>query len=178
LDYFLYPLNALSGQIRKDSQYGKLGDFRYQPHGFEYRTPPAAWLLTPDLALKTLQLSKVVVESLLNGVEIIISERYGMDEYVENLSQFPICTDEWIKKYLDELEWASHNLDKSLSETWDVSIPKEFKAQKKYQYDPDSNLASPILIRSIPICDESENDDPVCMSVVDEINPETGEPYT
>lgn len=41
-------------------RYGTLGDWRRQPHGFEYRTPPS-WLLSPKLALGTLSLAKIAV---------------------------------------------------------------------------------------------------------------------
>jgi len=161
LDYFLYPLNALSGKIRKDSQYGKMGDFRYQPHGFEYRTPPAAWLLTPELALKTLQLTKVSIETLLNTGEVIVSEENTWSNYLEDLRQFPICTEEWIEKYKNEFKWASDNLNKPLSETWGVDIPKEFRAQKKYQYSPDVEVSRVNPVRVVQLCSDDEDENGV-----------------
>ena len=172
LDYFLDPFNEFSNEERKKSKYGKKGDFRYQPHGFEYRTPPAAWLLTPELALKTLQLTKVIVESLINGKDITISTTNDPTEYIENLKQFPLCTDEWIKKFLGEIDWARHNLDKPLARTWNVDIPPEFKVQKVYKYIPKEEPVH--TARTINISDDVEiferRDE-------EEIDPETGEPY-
>lgn len=50
------PASAASRRPR----YGNLGDWRRQPHGFEYRTPPS-WLLSPKLALGTLSLAQIAV---------------------------------------------------------------------------------------------------------------------
>lgn len=175
LDYFLAPLNELNGSVRHETSYGKLGDFRYQPHGFEYRTPPAAWLLSPVLALKILQLTKVVVENLINGKEISIGDNNNQEEYKENLRQFPICTEEWINEFFDILEWAKHNLDKPLAKTWGVEVPSEYKSHKNYRYNPEEDPRPRQFIgRVVEVQDDTafpynERDN--------EINPDTGEPY-
>jgi len=174
LDYFLNPFNEFSNEERKKSKYGKKGDFRYQPHGFEYRTPPAAWLLTPELALKTLQLTKVVVESLINGKDVTISNTDDPTEYIENLKQFPLCTDEWVKRFLDEIEWARHNLDKPLAKTWGVDIPTEFKVQKRYKYEPKEEVQH-VPIRVVTLNENVETFN--YNEEENEIDPDTGEPY-
>ncbi len=176
LDYFLSPFNQFNSNERNDSKYGKPGDFRYQPHGFEYRTPPAAWLLSPILALKTLQLTKVVVEHLINGKDVVISDTNDADEYKENLKQFPICTDEWIEEFIDEIEWAKHNLDAPLAKTWGVYIPKQFQVNKKYMHEPAINES--IQSPAVRIWEMPEDTNVFTYNEDHrEIDPETGEPY-
>lgn len=139
LDYFLSPFNEFSSEERKRSKYGKKGDFRFQPHGFEYRTPPAAWLLTPKLALMTLYLTKSVVETLINGTDIEIDDVSNPAVYKENLKQFGF-TDDWIDDFLHEIDWAKGNMHEPLAKLWGVDIPKEFKASKQYRFKPNSEF--------------------------------------
>ncbi len=142
LDYFLSPFNEFSSAERKRSKYGKKGDFRFQPHGFEYRTPPPAWLLTPKLALMTLYLTKSVVETLINGLDIEIDDDASTSIYRENLKQFGF-TDAWIDDFIHEIEWAKANMHEPLAKLWGVDIPKEFKASKQYRFKPNPSFAVP-----------------------------------
>jgi len=48
---------------RRRPRYGTLGDFRLQPHGFEYRTPPS-WLVSPMAAQAAFALSLLGVREL------------------------------------------------------------------------------------------------------------------
>lgn len=141
LDYFLSPFNEFSSEERKRSKYGKKGDFRFQPHGFEYRTPPAAWLLTPKLALMTLYLTKSVVETLINGEDISIDDNFEIGTYRENLKQFGF-TDVWVDDFLHEIDWAKANMHEPLAKLWGVDIPKEFKASKQYRFKPDARCTT------------------------------------
>ncbi|WP_276351453.1 putative amidoligase domain-containing protein [Cohnella caldifontis] len=57
------PLRLLEplGAAARRPRYGALGDFRRQPHGFEYRTPPS-WLVSRRLAAGVLALAKIAAE--------------------------------------------------------------------------------------------------------------------
>jgi len=57
LDYFLgLRLKKVPGAKRSGQSYGKPGDVRMQPHGFEYRTPPS-WITDPVLAESVLAIA-------------------------------------------------------------------------------------------------------------------------
>ena len=57
LDYFVgLRLKKVNGGKRNGTSYGAPGDFRLQPHGFEYRTPPS-WITDPTLAESTLAIA-------------------------------------------------------------------------------------------------------------------------
>lgn len=132
LDYFLSPFNEFNSSTRNSSKYGKKGDVRVQPHGFEYRTPPAAWLLTPMLALKTLQLTQNVVEKIINDIDIDISDNSNVDEYKENLERIGFGA-QWIVEFLDEIAWAKIHISEPLAKTWNVEVPKDFQVKKLYR---------------------------------------------
>ncbi len=162
LDYFLSPFNEFSSDERKRSKYGKKGDFRFQPHGFEYRTPPPAWLLTPKLALMTLYLTKSVVETLINGTDIEIDDDSALPIYRENLKQFGF-SDAWIDDFLHEIEWAKANMHEPLAKLWGVDIPKEFKASKQYRFKPGpmySTRSHVTSSRFVSLPDELSTHDP------------------
>lgn len=60
--YLMIPLFLIEDQATahlRRPRYGFLGDYRPQPHGFEYRTP-ASWLISPRIARAALALAKVV----------------------------------------------------------------------------------------------------------------------
>lgn len=48
------------------NRFGGLGDWRTQPHGFEYR-PPASWLVSPEISAGVLSLSFVIMKGALSG---------------------------------------------------------------------------------------------------------------
>ena len=176
LDYFLFPFNEFSSKERIKSKYGKPGDVRLQPHGFEYRTPPPAWLLTPNLALKTLQLTKLIVENIINNIDVNISNNFEWDEYKENLSSLGF-DNEWIGEFENEIRWAKSHLHTPLAKTWGVEVPKEYQIKKNYTYIPKSppprSMEAPIgatLRRNFPfITQVREIRD-------EEIDPRTGTP--
>lgn len=61
----VYPaaeVNARRGGDAHRQIYGRLGDFRLQAHGYEYRTFPS-WLDSPELAFLTLVVSKLAVHN-------------------------------------------------------------------------------------------------------------------
>lgn len=68
LDHFIgRPLRGLNGPARNESGYGGLSDIRVEPHGFEYRTPPAAIFADPRMAEITLKLARNLVSRVLNA---------------------------------------------------------------------------------------------------------------
>jgi hypothetical protein len=60
---------SLSPELRLDEGYGRRGDWRPQPWGVEYRTPPASVWSHPGVALTFLRAIKWVAERLLSGEE-------------------------------------------------------------------------------------------------------------
>jgi len=61
--------HSLSGETRLRAGYGRRGDWRSKPWGFEYRTPPASLWSHPGVALVFLRAIKWVVEKFLSGEE-------------------------------------------------------------------------------------------------------------
>jgi hypothetical protein len=55
----LFLIEDVETAKRRRPLYGYLGDFRPQPHGFEYRTP-SSWLVSPTYARASLCLAKLV----------------------------------------------------------------------------------------------------------------------
>jgi len=63
-NYLALPLLMVENSAtarRRRYRYGLLGDWRWKPHGFEYRTP-GSWLVSRELALGVLSLAKVVAD--------------------------------------------------------------------------------------------------------------------
>ena len=162
LDYFLSPLNEFNSELRVKSKYGKLGDVRAKPHGFEYRTPPAIWLLTPTLAKMVLEITKDVVEKIINGIDVEISDNLNIDEYKDNVEQLGF-TREWVTQFIGEIAWAKSNINEPLAKTWGVDIPQEFKIKKLYrskprQGHPFEERPSPQLVLDSEFDDEEEDE--------------------
>ncbi len=169
LDYFLFPFNEFNSETRTGSKYGKLGDVRQQPHGFEYRTPPAAWLLTPTLARMTLELTQLIVEKIINCEDVTISDNNDLDEYKDNLNLVGFH-ESWITQFINEIDWAKTHIGEPLSKTWDVEIPKEFRVKKsyrdKYREPPRQQFRSIDAIRvSTPVLNIDEMTD---LELIDE----------
>ncbi len=165
LDYFLFPFNEFSSCTRKGSKYGKPGDVRIQPHGFEYRTPPAAWLLTPTLARMTLELVQLIVEKIINDVDVEISDNFNMDEYKTNLGTVGFH-ELWITQFLHEIEWAKSHINEPLAKIWDVEIPKEYRIKKvyrnKYQAPPRPRPISslhPIFVEPMMVAEKEHSNE-------------------
>ncbi len=135
LDYFLSPFNKFNSEQRTTSKYGKLGDVRTKAHGFEYRTPPAAWLLTPALALMTLELTKNVVERIINEIDVEISDSLDQKEYEDNIEQLGF-THAWVVQFMNEIAWAKVHIDEPLAKTWNVEVPQEYRIKKSYRGKP------------------------------------------
>ena len=159
LDYFLSPFDEFNTEKRKVSHYGKMGDVRVQPHGFEYRTPPAAWLLTPKLAKMTLELTKNIVEKIINGEDVEVSDNFDREEYKNNVQELGF-TSEWVKEFIDEIAWAKDNINEPLAKTWGVEIPPEYKIKKLYRSKPRHNpLGEPVRATLSEYEDEEDDEE-------------------
>ena len=53
-------LDKVGQKLRAAGHYGHFGDYRLQPHGYEYRTPPT-WLCSPEVAFLTLTVAKLTL---------------------------------------------------------------------------------------------------------------------
>lgn len=70
LNYWFAPAVTLIEQpktalLRRETGYGRLGDWRLQPHGLEYRTC-GSWLVSPGAAYAVLSLAYLVVDAVVN----------------------------------------------------------------------------------------------------------------
>jgi len=78
-DFVGTPTQILSGLAR--GSYGRLSDYRLQPHGFEYRVIPAAVWSHPRMARITLQIAKAIVQRLANGEELEYNDPPTVEDY-------------------------------------------------------------------------------------------------
>lgn len=159
LDYFLSPFNDFNTESRKKSNYGKTGDVRVQPHGFEYRTPPAAWLLTPKLAKMTLELTKNVVEKIINGEDVEVSDNFDNEEYKNNIQSLGFSYG-WVEEFMDEISWAKSHINEPLAKTWNVEIPLEYKMKKLYRSKPSRHpFGEPRRVEPMTLTEDDEDED-------------------
>jgi hypothetical protein len=80
LDAFIgIPLKSESGKAR--NYYGHLGDYEVKKWGFEYRTPPSAWLCFPEVARIVLKIARGVANYYMNHDRIKYHRRPIYDDY-------------------------------------------------------------------------------------------------
>ena len=81
-----------SGQIQRlgNTAYGRMGDYRAQAHGYEYRTMPT-WLYSPWAAYLTLVLSKLAV---FHNAGITCAKAPPTSEVIKNLLRSYQCEDD------------------------------------------------------------------------------------
>ena len=80
-DFIGKPTIELSGEARED--YKELGQVRSQPHGFEYRTCPAAVFQNPAASCIVMKLAKNLVEKFVNAETMTYRNRPTIDDYIE-----------------------------------------------------------------------------------------------
>jgi len=73
-------LQDLNGKARLHNGYGRLGDFRLQPHGTEYRVPPASLFAGPETLTTFIDIIKKITEKAIGGIE------YDPDDPVQALA--------------------------------------------------------------------------------------------
>lgn len=85
LDAFIgNHFQSTSGAARRD--YGRKGDMRPQPWGFEYRTPPAAVFTTKEIAYITMKLAKGIAEEI-NRRDIEITAPFSKEDLYQFLTR-------------------------------------------------------------------------------------------
>jgi hypothetical protein len=124
LDYYLGPLCCLNGRARLESSYGKIGskdNIRKQPHGIEFRTPPAGWLSSKELAMITLIIVKMAAEKHYFGEDIVLSNNLGDDLISLGL------TSEQMKLFFTEIEkFKTNGVPKDMKVAWGYKTPPKF----------------------------------------------------
>jgi len=93
-------LDANENRNRIANGYGRNGDFRIQPHGYEYRTTPT-WLCSPEVAFITLVISKL---TLLHPQPFPVSQTGAVHQLMNLLALYKGLDDDaaiayaWIKR--------------------------------------------------------------------------------
>ena len=129
LDVFIgRHTQCLSGKAR--GQYGKLGDIRNQPWGFEYRVAPAAIFATKEMAYITMKLAKRVIETI---IKKDIKCSYPLS--IETLNQF--LSPEESKYYLEFPKMYETLKSNDIIQYWtkDRNDPIEIKFYDKWNKD-------------------------------------------
>lgn len=81
-DFIGKPTIKLSGDAR--NEYKKMGAYRSQPHGFEYRTPPASVFQNPAISCIVMKLAGNLSKKYLNGTVFEYdSENLTVQDYIE-----------------------------------------------------------------------------------------------
>jgi hypothetical protein len=80
-DFIGRPTLNLSGSAREN--YKQLGAHRSQPHGFEYRSPPAAVYQNPQIAYIVFKLAKNLSERYFNQETIKYDDRPTIQDYMQ-----------------------------------------------------------------------------------------------
>jgi hypothetical protein len=110
----------LSGGAR--GSYKRLGAYELKPWGFEYRTPPAAVFLIPDVLKATLVIIKKVLKAYLNG----------------GVALYP--TEEEIKRLGLEKHWGLLNRFIKHYDVFDKDVLKQWGIHAKVKFEPKVEL--------------------------------------
>uniref|UniRef100_A0A6M3JC24 Putative phiEco32-like COOH.NH2 ligase-type 2 n=1 Tax=viral metagenome TaxID=1070528 RepID=A0A6M3JC24_9ZZZZ len=120
-DFIGAPLLPLSGHAR--GGYKVLGAVREQPWGFEYRTPPPNWLVTPEIAEIVLKIAKELADYWLSNSDVVYgtdgSDRPTKNDYVT------ICklSEEEYQKFNDLCE-GQYVPSPEISGAWGIEKPQ------------------------------------------------------
>jgi len=102
-DFIGRPTTNLSGEARDG--YGDLGDVRAQPHGFEYRTPPASIFGNPMVAYCSLEATRNLCNKFFNEETfeyVLDSERDGIP-YAQDYVKYCGLTEKQANYFVDFL---------------------------------------------------------------------------
>lgn len=136
-DFIGKPLLALSGEAR--GSYKRLGAYEMKPWGFEYRTPPAAYLLSPDI-------TKIVFKIARNTVKYFLEK--GMITYQVDESGLPTFRDYMRIAKLSALEYSKFKnfiseygnyLGEAINANWG-KIKPEYQISVRFRDDWDSDI--------------------------------------
>lgn len=117
-DLFLgRPTLNFSGQAR--DSYKRLGSYENKGYGFEYRTPPAAIFINPEIARISMKIMKTLTECFINGQVMEINERPQFEDYWNYCGLIPKEYEQWqefLNKYLVDKTPAKNVLPAWLSD--------------------------------------------------------------
>lgn len=121
-DFVGRPTLDLSGNARSD--YKRLGAARKQPHGFEYRSTPAAVFAEPHIANITMKMMKNLCEKYFNEERISYNDQPTIDDYIN------ICglTKKQANYFLDFCNNYSAKRN-SIRASWKVPITKSLPTE-------------------------------------------------
>jgi hypothetical protein len=113
----------LSGEAR--GSYKRLGAYEEKPWGFEYRTPPAAIFLKPEVLKAVLTIMKRVLKAYFNGGVAL----YPVEEEVKRLG----LERHWevLNRFVDEYK----ELDKDVLKQWKILVRVKPKVELSFSDD-------------------------------------------
>lgn len=122
---------------RRQTKYGRLGDFRSQRHGYEYRSMPT-WLESPWLAYLTLTMAKLTTynPSLVTGTVVNVSPR----KFIRNLLAF--------YKGMDDDALIAYNALETLG--FPVQLGTDFRPAWGLVYPEDVHVKAQYIPEIIP----------------------------
>lgn len=147
-DFIGIPTAELNGPIRKsDSEYGNTTDWRVQPYGMEYRTPPATVWKNPELTKIVLKLTYNLSQKLANDLELKYTTPVTKRELVRvgGLSHFETI------HYLEECKKQPPNEAECLLAAWGIKIkPPKPKVRVTFNQDwhPEVQRLINVAVRS------------------------------
>jgi hypothetical protein len=84
LDKFLgEKVLPLNGKARTSNGYGKLTDWREQPWGFEYRTPPSGIFFNKEMAYICYKIAYNIVKYLIDNESISVCGELSAEDYIK-----------------------------------------------------------------------------------------------
>ena len=128
LDAFLgRPMRKITEEIytrRIDNGYGAVGNWRTScHHGIEYRTPPAYWVYSPEMARITMKILRKATELYIKnlGREVRIPDEPSVEDYVKYLG-----IDRWEAEFfLSECECPNESvMEVDVRDFWGIAPGK------------------------------------------------------
>jgi hypothetical protein len=148
LDHFIgKPTRGLNGPARKSDNeygYGRIGDWRSQDHGMEYRTPPSAVWKNPEFTRIVLKLTYNLATSLSNNLEI---EYDSSNLTVQDLTDIGGLLEDEVSQYLSECQNSAPDSNECLLAAWGIE-KKVPKPKIRVTYNEDWNYEVKRIINS------------------------------
>jgi len=135
-DFIGRPTTNLSGEAREN--YGELGDVRAQPHGFEYRTPPASIFGNPLIAYCALEVTRNLCNKFFNEetFEYDLDSEHDDIPYVQDYMKYGGLTERQANYFVDCLN--NYTPAGSIRASW--KLPPATAEEENYDTSSNANV--------------------------------------